>query len=70
MRSIPLLTGVLTVAMLGGVGWVLLSEGAWLIGSVAVGFGIFRLVFLVVQIVRWVRANQEEAAENADQSVK
>ena len=70
MRSIPLLTGVLTVAMLGGVGWVLLSEGAWLIGSVAVGFGIFRLVFLVVQIVRWVRANQEEAAKNADQSVK
>jgi len=70
VRSIPLLTGVLTVAMLGGVGWVLLSEGAWLIGSVAVGFGIFRLVFLVVQIVRWVRANQEEAAENADQSVK
>ena len=60
----------LALLALGGLRRVLLSEGAWLIGSVAVGFGIFRLVFLVVQIVRWVRANQEEAAENADQSVK
>lgn len=65
MRSLPILTGVLTVAMLGGVGWVLISEGAWLIGSVAVGFGVFRLVFLGVQIARWIRASREE--DDADE---
>jgi len=68
MRSLPILTGVLTVAMLCGVGGILVSEGAWLIGSLALGFGVFRLVYLVLQIVRWVQAAREDTAdeENVD----
>lgn len=59
MRSLPLLTGVVTVALLGGLGGVLLSEEQWLIGSVLVGAGVFRLVFLIVQLVRWMRPDAD-----------
>lgn len=61
MRSIPMITGVLTIGLLGTVGAVLLSEGAWLIGGLALGFAVLRLVLFILQLVRIARAKQDEA---------
>lgn len=66
MRRLPVLTGVLTVALLGATGWVLLSSGSWLIGSLALGFGVFRLVYLVIQVARVLRDRRESAEHDPE----
>lgn len=63
MRTLPLLTGVITVGLLGFVGWVLISQGAWLLGSLAIGFGIFRLVVFGIQGWRWLQSRSEEEVD-------
>lgn len=50
MRSIPVMTGFLTVGMLSFVGYILLSEGNAIIGYIALGFAALRAIFLGYQL--------------------
>lgn len=50
MRSIPVMTGFLTVGMLSFVGYILLSEGNAIIGYIALGFAALRAIFLAYQL--------------------
>lgn len=65
MRSVSILVGVLTVAMLGGIGSVLLAEGRPWIGAVLIGFGVLRLVVLIRQIIRRLTPDPDEEEEEA-----
>lgn len=53
MRSLPILTGLLTVLLIGGVGIVVWQEGSMLWGGVALAFAGLRLVLLIRQL--WFR---------------
>ena len=59
MRSLPLMTGVLTIAMLGFIGVVLYSGGSTLWGAVAFALAGLRAVLLVVQVVRTLQARRD-----------
>jgi hypothetical protein len=54
------MTGVLTIAMLGFIGFVLYSGGSTLWGAIAFSLAGLRAVLLGVQLVRVVRARRED----------
>ena len=62
MRAFPLLTGVITIIMLAGVGWVLWSEGQMVWAAAAGFFALVRLVLFVGQVVRAINRSREEDA--------
>lgn len=53
MRSLPIITGFLTVLLIGGVGYVVWQEGSMLWGGVALAFAGLRAVLLARQL--WFR---------------
>lgn len=63
MRSLPLMTGVLTIAMLGFIGFVLYSSGSTLWGALAFGLAGLRAVLLVIQLIRTIQARSDAADE-------
>lgn len=61
MRALPILTGVLTIAILGAVGTTLISGGQTTWGAIALAFAALRLVLLVGQV--WRRYQDRRADE-------
>lgn len=64
MAAFPLLTGVITIILLGGVAWVLWSEDQLLWGGLAAGFALLRLGLLIGQMWRLYRRRTADADED------
>jgi len=64
MTTFPLVTGVLTIIMFSGVGWVLWTEGQMVWAGLSFLFAAIRLILFVGQIWRWMQ-RREHAAEAA-----
>ncbi|MFK7928792.1 MAG: hypothetical protein AB8H79_11435 [Myxococcota bacterium] len=64
MTTFPLLTGVLTIIMFSGVGWVLWTEGQMVWAGLSFLFAAIRLILFAGQIVRLLQ-RRRHAAEDA-----
>ena len=64
MRSLPIMTGVLTIVLIGGIGISLLSAGSTLWGGLLLGFAALRAVLMVLQIQR---LHQEQSERERDE---
>lgn len=66
MRSLPIMTGVLTIVLVGGIGLSLLSAGSTTWGAILLGFAALRAVLMLLQIQRIRQAQAERDRDLQD----